>query len=89
LKIYRSQKYRQWVSRQQCLKCGFGPCQAHHEPLGENGTAEKSPDSHCVPLCPACHDFRHNIGPDTFWLEIDVKMAIIKLVTRYLAEKRI
>jgi hypothetical protein len=87
MKIYRSQKYREWIARQACLKCGFGPCHAHHEPLSENMVAGKAPDTHCVPLCPSCHDLRHNTGVDTFWRAFDVKMAIIKLITRYLLER--
>lgn len=88
MKIFRSQKYRSWVATHQCLACGFGPCDPHHEPLGENMTGNKPPDSFCTPLCRECHNLRHARGP-SFWTEInrDPKMEIIKLLTRWLMMK--
>lgn len=88
MKIYRSQKYLDFIRRQQCLKCAFGPSVPHHEDLGEKPMADKAPDSHSVPLCPPCHDLRHMQGPETFWTGINVEKAIINLLTRYLSELR-
>ncbi len=85
MKIFRSQKYREWISRQSCLVCGFGPSDPHHENLGEGFMAGKSPDTHCVPLCRSCHDLRHSIGPASY-CDIDVKKNIIDLLTRYWSE---
>jgi len=92
MKPYRSEKYRAWIRKQPCACCGRPPrsyeMHAHHEPLGENFVGGKAPDTHLMPLCFQCHAERHNYGP--VWLNsvIDVKMTIIKLLTRYLGEKR-
>ena len=87
--VFRSQRYRQWITRQPCLKCGFGPCQAAHEALGERGVGIKAPDTQCVPLCVLCHALEHQLGVESFWSNVDLKMEIIRLVTRYLVEKGI
>ena len=87
MKIFRSQKYREWIARQACLKCGFGPSEACHEDLGEKGMGMKAPDTHCVPLCTPCHDLEHRLGAETFWQGIDLKKQIIMLLTRYLSER--
>lgn len=85
--VYRNRKYLSWIATQLCAVCRQRGSQAHHEPLGEAGMGIKAPDTHAIPLCPICHYERHLFGAQ--WLEerIDVKMTIIKLLTRWLALK--
>jgi len=85
---YRSPPYLAWIRRQPCAVCGGHGSEAAHQTLGLAGKAIKAPDTHAVPLCPACHAEEHRRG--AYWLDkiIDVKMVIIKLLTRYLKEKQ-
>jgi hypothetical protein len=87
--IFRSPDYLAWIRRQPCAVCGGHGSEAAHQTLGLAGTALKAPDTHALPLCAPCHrSGAHQIGDD--WLDkiIDVKMVIIKLLTRYLKEKQ-
>lgn len=86
--VLRFPAYLAWIRRQPCAVCGGHGSEAAHQTLGEAGTAIKAPDTHAVPLCQACHAESHRQG--RFWLDqiIDVKMTIIKLLTRYLQEGR-
>jgi hypothetical protein len=89
MKPYRSGKYLAWIRRQPCARCGRPAGEhgvhAHHEPLGENFVAGKAPDTHAMPLCAECHNQRHGCGPSFLQEAIDVKMTIIRLLTRYLS----
>jgi len=87
---YRSTKYLEWIRRQPCLRCGRVPSQAAHQGLGYRAMGKKQPDSYTVPLCFECHQLEHAAGQKTFWesyANIDVKMEIIKLLTRFLEER--
>ena len=86
-KAFRSRPYRAWIARQPCLRCGHGPCQAAHVDLGRRGVGLKAPDTHCVPLCGLCHPLEHQLGVESFWGNVNVKMEIIKLITWYLIER--
>lgn len=62
---------------------------AHHEGLGLNRMGGKPPDSHAVPLCGICHTKRHSSTWINWNVEhVDIKMAIIKLLTEYLRERK-
>ena len=96
-KTYHAEKYLAFVRKHDCLMCGLPSNQlskpdnniiAHHESLGLNMMGGKPPDSHAVPLCGGCHSKRH--APD--WIDwnvghVDIKMAVIKLLTEYLQER--
>ena len=85
-KTFRSQEYLAFIRDHRCLRCGItGLMVAHHEGLGKNMMGGKPPDSHTVPLCPICHAIRHSLAWESWeaW-NIDVKMAIIKLLTEYI-----
>lgn len=51
-----------------CYACGSwaGSSQAHHEPTRAAGGTDRD----CIPLCPVCHQRRHDIGAVTFWDEL-------------------
>jgi hypothetical protein len=86
LLTFRSERYRAWLRRQPCVICSRPPPnEAHHEPLGENFVGGKPPDTHGLPTCAVCHYQRHSSGP-SYFEGIDVKMTIIKHITRFLAE---
>ena len=55
--------------------CGNPDTVPHHEGLGLNMMGGKSPDSHALPLCGACHRERHDKGPE-FWERFDIKEGI-------------
>jgi len=87
--MYRSKSYLEFIRSRPCLMCGAPETVAHHEPLGSAGKGIKAPDSHCIPLCAYCHQLAHHIGLKSFWRRHDIKMEIIKLLTKYLEEKQI
>lgn len=84
MKTFRSEKYKAWLRLQACVICNRQAGFVHHEPLGENYVGGKPPDTHGLPVCVECHNDRHQYGAD--WLEgfVDVKMAIIRLITCFL-----
>jgi len=84
-KIFRSKKYLDFIRSKSCLICGNPETIAHHEGLGQNMIGGKPPDNLAVPLCVKHHLEYHVTGPK-FWLGIDIKMEIIKLMTEYLKE---
>ena len=45
-----------------CVVCWSGPVEVHHEPPRSCGGR----DANTVPLCPACHRERHDIGLRAF-----------------------
>lgn len=64
----RQQKefYKAWIRRKSCAWCGKarGVQASHHNysTLGPSGTALKSSDYRCVPLCHKCHGYYHSKG---------------------------
>lgn len=91
-KNWRSDEYQAFVATHDCLKCGRSPgaitIAPHHEPYGRGGMGCKAPSSHCVPLCWECHSERHQKGVETFWKSVDVKMAMVALLTEYIRRTR-
>lgn len=85
--IFRSREYLQWILSNPCDLCQAPSEHAHHEPLGENYTGGKPPDSHAIPLCAKCHSQRHMEGVDWLHRQIYVEKRIIQYLTRYLQEK--
>ncbi len=81
---WRSDEYKQFIREKPCLNCGSEPCVPHHEGLGKGGVGVKAPDSHCVSLCYECHNERHLKGVETFWQGVDVKMAMVVLLTEWI-----
>ena len=64
-----------------CIWCGKTSerCEAHHlKEANQSGTAYKADDWLCVPLCPECHRYYHQIGKDSF--ENDLKW-----ITKYMS----
>lgn len=61
-------EYLEHTRKQACLWCGKTTgCEAHHlKVAGQTGTAYKADDWLCVPLCPECHRYYHQIGKDSF-----------------------
>ena len=98
--MYRSVKYQAWVrGLNKCIRCDYEPTRPGleddnpitfaHQTLGQAGTALKAPDTQGLPLCAQCHQIEHTMPPSEFWDGIDVKMEIIKQLTRYMEEKRL
>ena len=91
--MWKSKKYRIWISEQPCLKCGsFSVSAPHHEDNGfwNSGMGMKPPDTQCLPLCHDCHiNKRHNMGPEEFWGEIDYKREMVNHLSKYLDEMNI
>jgi len=83
-KAWRSEEYKDFIREHKCLACGARPTIPHHESLGKAGMGIKAPDSHCLPLCFECHHKLHHGGGKTFWKSIDVKMAMIELLTEFI-----
>lgn len=85
MKTFRSERYLQWVRKQPCAICGIRAGQAHHEPLGENFVGGKPPDTHALPMCAECHELRHQHGVQWASKQRDLKIEIIRMITRYLS----
>lgn len=50
--------YVRFVRGLDCIRChAEGPSEAAHMPIGARGMGLKAPDSSCVPLCRACHQW--------------------------------
>ena len=82
-KTYKSKKYLGFIRRHPCFVCGR-KAEPHHVSLGESGVGMKASDTHCIPLCRACHDAAHT--NKLFWIRYDVKKMIIGLLTEYIRE---
>ena len=87
---YRSEEYKDFVRKHNCLACSGGPTVPHHVDLGAAGVGKKAPDTHCLPLCVPCHDKLHTGGEKTFWGKnnIDPQREIIRLLTGFLEQKQ-
>ena len=84
--MYRSDPYLSFIRTKPCLVCGNSETVPHHEPLKQAGKGIKAPDSQTIPLCAKCHHMRHQIGA-SFFESVDIKMEIIRLLTKYLEER--
>ena len=70
LKTYRNPKYLDFVRSHPCLICGKDSV-AHHESatgLSPGAMGKKCSDLLAIPLCPECHQKRHDEGYITFWV---------------------
>jgi hypothetical protein len=84
--MYRSKKYKTFISSKPCLICGMDS-DPHHEPMKRGGKGIKAPDTHCLPLCHNHHTERHAVGPDTFWgehNEFNLPRLCLGYVTEYM-----
>ncbi len=84
--MYRSDPYLSFIRSKSCLVCGNPETVPHHEPLKQAGKGIKAPDSQTIPLCARCHHMRHQIGLSALD-PMDIKMEIIRLLTKYLEER--
>jgi hypothetical protein len=82
--------YLEYIRLQPCLRCGRKGGEAHHEPFGLNAVGAKPPDTHAIPLCPACHRIRHQTGQATFWDNQVEKILphMLKYLTRFFCGER-
>lgn len=70
--------FLQWLRGRPCIFADQGDCQgkivpAHLDFAGGKGMSTKVADRYCVPMCGLAHHARqHNIGWDTFMLEMGV-----------------
>jgi hypothetical protein len=82
--------YLEFIRRQPCRNCGRRGGEAHHEPLWMNAVGAKPPDTQALPLCPECHQLRHNQGALTFWGDMYDRLALhmVRYLTRFLCGER-
>lgn len=59
---------------------------AHQRQLGACGVGMKPPDTYALPLCSSCHNDEHQVGHATFWMDKDIALMCLELLTEYLAE---
>lgn len=64
--------YARWLRSQGCLICGRGPADCHHVRSRAAGGRE----SDLLPLCRACHDLAHLVGPETFGRRYGVNLRL-------------
>lgn len=87
-KIFKSQKYLEWIRKKACVTCGMpGPSVAHH--VWHTGRKNHGNDYLAVPLCPCCHTSGpmayHVLEHEKFeekW-NVDLRDEIINLVAEY------
>ena len=85
----RNPAYLKWIKTRPCVMCGaISPIDPHHESgIGNSGGMSlKCSDFFAVPLCPICHNYRHQFGYDSFWQGMDVKRIIIDLLIEYITK---
>lgn len=75
-KPYRSQKYLAFVRTLNCSACKTTPCHAHHVRGKNTGMQTKPPDTHCIPLCPSCHEALHRLGAKEFCMRLGIDLGM-------------
>lgn len=73
-KIFRSNKYLDFVRSLPCYSCGAPNAEAHHTETG--GMGIKGHDLSCIPLCRPCHSECHQLGRYTFMARRGVEFGI-------------
>ena len=69
----RDNGYLSFVRGEECLVCGFSPCDPHHLMHADDseemqrGMGLKNGDDLAVPLCRQHHDSMHRFGREKVW----------------------
>ena len=71
-KQFLSREFKKFHRDSPCVRCGRGPCRAHHDPTVAVGATWRDTS----PLCDDCHTLgpgaRHRVGVATFWSGVGI-----------------